>query len=41
MSDELEGERFGGALEELRRAARINLPRLASEYSKVTAMVAA
>lgn len=32
MNDDLDGKKFGGALEELRRAARINLPRLADEY---------
>lgn len=37
--DELEGEELGVALEELRRAARVNLPRLASEYSDVANLI--
>ena len=35
MNDELTGKEFGGALERLRQAARIDLPKLADEYSQV------
>lgn len=36
--NELRGKEFGGELEQLRQAARVNLPRLADEYA--TAMTA-
>ncbi|TQL77549.1 hypothetical protein FB566_3108 [Stackebrandtia endophytica] len=35
MTKPSSGAEFGGALEELRRAARINLPRMAAQYSDV------
>jgi hypothetical protein len=35
MSDEMQGAVFGGPLERLREAARIDLPRLADEYAKI------
>lgn len=35
MNDKLSGEALGGALERLREAARIDLPKLADEYAKV------
>ncbi|MEV0901435.1 hypothetical protein [Actinoplanes sp. NPDC049802] len=35
MSDEMRGAVFGGPLERLRQAARIDLPRLADEYAEI------
>jgi hypothetical protein len=35
MADELRGEVFGGPLERLRQAARIDVPRLADEYAQI------
>lgn len=35
MSDEMRGVVFGGPLERLRQAARIDVPRLADEYAKI------
>jgi len=35
MSDEVQGAAFGGPLERLRQAARVDVPRLADEYAKV------
>lgn len=40
MSDELTGKQFGGALEELRRAGRVNLPELADLYSTAAGKLA-
>ncbi|WP_436519630.1 hypothetical protein [Actinoplanes sp. HUAS TT8] len=35
MSDEMHGAVFGGPLERLRQAARVDLPRLADEYANI------
>ncbi|SDS37847.1 hypothetical protein [Actinoplanes derwentensis] len=35
MSDEVQGVAFGGPLERLRQAARVDLPRLADEYAQI------
>jgi hypothetical protein len=35
MSNEMQGAVFGGPLERLRQAARIDLPRIADEYAKI------
>jgi hypothetical protein len=35
MSDEMHGAVFGGPLERLRQAARVDVPRLADEYAKI------
>jgi hypothetical protein len=35
MTDEMSGAVFGGPLERLRQAARIDLPRLADEYAQI------
>nr|MDT0656786.1 hypothetical protein [Micromonospora sp. DSM 115978] len=35
MSDEMSGAVFGGPLERLRQAARIDVPRLADEYAQI------
>lgn len=35
MSDEMSGTVFGGPLERLRQAARIDVPRLADEYAQI------
>ncbi|SDT39686.1 hypothetical protein [Actinoplanes derwentensis] len=35
MSDEMHGVVFGGPLERLRQAARVDLPRLADEYAQI------
>jgi hypothetical protein len=35
MGDEMQGAVFGGPLERLRQAARVDLPRLADEYAQI------